>query len=461
MGKLRFLAALWAAKLSIIALKVFKKNGTDFPGKIAIKLCPDFLKYIDKPKKIIAVTGTNGKTTTSNMVCDMMELSGEKIIHNRMGSNIITGISTSLIRGANLFGKSKFDTGVFEVDERYSIKIYPYLKPDYLLVTNLSRDSLNRNAHPEFIADILTSCIPETTHLVLNGDDLLSANVASDNTRAYYALCPLDTDVKDCINIIDDIKICPECGGKIVFDYRRYHSVGKAHCEKCSYKSPDAKYYAEKVDFNAMEMTVTDGENKEKFRLMSDSIFNVYNQVSVIALFREMGMSLSEIRATMDKMKIVESRYDEETIGDIRLISQMAKDKNAYSTSRALDYVTAKPGQKEIIIMIAYLTDIRKTGQTISWIYDCDFEFLNKPDITKIVCAGTMGPDFKLRLLLAGVPEEKLVCVESEYDAPALLDYNKGEIVYLIHGGDPMEPVYRVYDIIKKTAKEKAEEAGK
>lgn len=67
MGKLRFLFALWMAKLSVPALKITRHNGTDFPGTLALKLCPDFLKYVGRPKTIIAVTGTNGKTTVSNL----------------------------------------------------------------------------------------------------------------------------------------------------------------------------------------------------------------------------------------------------------------------------------------------------------------------------------------------------------------------------------------------------------
>ena len=73
MGKLRFLFALWMAKLSIPALKLTRHNGTDFPGSLAVKLCPDFLKYVGKPKTIVAVTGTNGKTTVSNMLNDILE----------------------------------------------------------------------------------------------------------------------------------------------------------------------------------------------------------------------------------------------------------------------------------------------------------------------------------------------------------------------------------------------------
>ena len=78
MGKLRFLFALWMAKLSIPALKITRHNGTDFPGSLAVKLCPDFLKYIGKPEHIIAVTGTNGKTTVANMLNDVLTAEGKQ-----------------------------------------------------------------------------------------------------------------------------------------------------------------------------------------------------------------------------------------------------------------------------------------------------------------------------------------------------------------------------------------------
>ena len=68
MDKLRFFIALWAAKMSIFALKITRHNGTNFPGVVAFKICPNFLKHISKPKKIIGVTGTNGKTTTTTYI---------------------------------------------------------------------------------------------------------------------------------------------------------------------------------------------------------------------------------------------------------------------------------------------------------------------------------------------------------------------------------------------------------
>ena len=100
---LRYYIALWAAKLSIVALKITKHNGTNFPGVLALKICPRFLKYAPKPEKIIAVTGTNGKTTTSNMLLDMLTMDGHNVLNNKMGSNINSGIASSLIYGSTIF----------------------------------------------------------------------------------------------------------------------------------------------------------------------------------------------------------------------------------------------------------------------------------------------------------------------------------------------------------------------
>ena len=102
MGKLRFLFALWMAKLSIPALKITRHNGTDFPGSLAVKLCPDFLKYIGRPDTIVAVTGTNGKTTVANMLGDVLTAEGKNVLSNRAGSNIISGVSTALLKGCDL-----------------------------------------------------------------------------------------------------------------------------------------------------------------------------------------------------------------------------------------------------------------------------------------------------------------------------------------------------------------------
>ena len=153
---IRFYIALWGAKVGTVLLKLLKRNATFFPGKFALKVCPGFIGKIDKPKTIVAVTGTNGKTTVCNMIEDILKDNNYVFIDNKYGSNIDAGITTTLISGVSFMGKSKKDLAVLEVDERSAPKVYPYLTPTYLVCTNLFRDSLIRNAHTEFISGILT-----------------------------------------------------------------------------------------------------------------------------------------------------------------------------------------------------------------------------------------------------------------------------------------------------------------
>ena len=178
MSKLRFTVALWAAKLSVAALKITKHNGTNFPGVVALKICPDFLRHIQKPRHIIGVTGTNGKTTVCNLAIDMFRADGKIVLNNNLGSNIDSGISTALINGVNIWGKCRYDSALLEIDERSAPLIFPYVKPEILLINNLTRDSIMRNGHPQYIARILTEEIPEETKLLINGDDLIASGIA-------------------------------------------------------------------------------------------------------------------------------------------------------------------------------------------------------------------------------------------------------------------------------------------
>lgn len=170
MKPIRYTFAFVVSRLTIIALRILGRNGTHFPGAVAMRLCPDFIKHLPQPKKLIAITGTNRRTTVTNLVSDVLKNAGYTLSNNAMGSNIRGIIVTAIL--AVLFGnKSIVDVVVLEVDERISPRIYPYLKPDILIVTNLFRDSYRRNAHVEFIQMILEQAIPSHTQLIVNADD--------------------------------------------------------------------------------------------------------------------------------------------------------------------------------------------------------------------------------------------------------------------------------------------------
>lgn len=456
MGRLRFLFALWMSKCARLTLRVLKRNGTNFPGIVALKLCPDFLARVGKPRKIIAVTGSNGKTTVSNLLNDILTDKGYHVLNNQLGSNIASGIATSLLTGCGLLGKTRYEMAVLEIDERSSKKIYPYVKPDFIIITNLFRDSPMRNAHPQYIADFIEGTVPETTKLILNADDLISSGICPGNARVYFGLDRMKTDVTTCLNLINDVQICPACCGELVYDYRRYHHIGKAHCSDCGFKSPECDYFATDIDTDAMTMTVSDKGGVLAYRLLSDSIFNIYNMVTVIAALRELGLSHEEIKTGFEKTQIVETRFNARKAGDITVVMQMSKDKNALAGSRAFDYISGLPGQKELILMMNCIHDQQHWSENVTWLYDCDFEFLNKDNITRIVATGPRAMDYRLRLLFAGVPEEKIRCTMSELDAPALLEYSSGESVCLFYGTDALDLVYRVQAKIKSLAEEAA-----
>ena len=231
----RFFFALFMSKLARTMQRMLKMNASYFPGKLAIKLCPDFLGRIEKPETIISVTGTNGKTTVCNMIIDALEKNGYDVLSNRAGSNINAGVASALIAESKLSGKTKKKIAVFEIDERSSKLIYPYIKPTFAVCTNLFRDSIHRNANPEFIFNIINSSLPEESHLILNADDLISCNLGEKNKKTYFSINRLPSDREESINLINDMRICPKCHHKLKYNYVRYHHIGNAKCEFCGY----------------------------------------------------------------------------------------------------------------------------------------------------------------------------------------------------------------------------------
>ena len=459
MGKLRFIAALWAAKLCRPLLRLLGRNATNFPGEVALRICPDFLGRIGKPGRIVAVTGTNGKTTVCNIIVSVLERSGIRPLCNREGGNIASGISAALAQGASLTGKTKYDVGVLEVDERSALRIFRYIEPELLVITNLTRDSVMRNAHPAYIADILTSAIPKKTKLILNGDDLITVGVAPENPRAYFAIDSLPGDTVELRNRIDDLRVCPRCAGELKYVYRRYHHIGKAVCAVCGYTNPEPDYLGTDADPENRRITVRERDGDWSCRLLSDSTFNIYNIVTVAAALREFGLARDVIAAALEKTELPSSRFHAAEGGGVTAVMQMAKDKNAFAISRVFDYLSGLPGKKEIIMMNSCIEDHVHGSENVCWMYDCDFEFLNTEDITRIVVTGPRYRDFYMRLLMAGVPEERLRQTPKELDAPKELALAEGEDVYILYGTAGIELAEKVQAATLREAESRRSQA--
>ena len=453
---LSFYFSLWAAKLLRRVMRILGKNAAHLPGKFAIKLCPKFILYMEKPKTTVCVTGTNGKTTVSNLLVDMLEAEGFKTTNNRLGSNMREGVASALITNSTLTGKSKNDWAVLEIDERSSMHIYPYLKPQYVICTNLFRDSILRNGSPEYIRDIVSNNIQPETTLILNADDLISSGVAPSNKRVYYSIRQLPTDTKTCQNIVNDCQICPKCAAKLEYDYVRYHQIGKAHCPSCGFASPKPDYDAE-VDLSNNMMTIFEHAAKESYHLLNNSIFNIYNQLTITALLREVGFSADSIRVNLSKISLPDYRYTKFSEGGIEVIDMMAKEHNPIACSVVFDYVSKEPGVKEIL----FLLDDETPKESMCWIYDCDYEKLNSPLIKHIIIPGSRSLDQKLRLLMAGVPEEKIVNDMQDMEAPDYIELDGTDKIFVLHQHWKPETDKKVVARLKEILSKRETEAAK
>ena len=126
---------------------VLKRQGGVLPGRIAMKIDPELLSDLaGLVDRSVVITGTNGKTTTSNLIADAVAASGATVVCNRAGNNMEPGVVGALLeaRGNLKRTASSKRVGVFECDELYTVRVLPKLKPTYFVLLNLFRDQLDR-----------------------------------------------------------------------------------------------------------------------------------------------------------------------------------------------------------------------------------------------------------------------------------------------------------------------------
>ena len=143
---MKFITILLCKLLAFVGKLIGK--GSSLPGKFALKLCPDILTRLQLPENIIAITGSNGKTSTVEMVAGILQDAGKKVVYNKEGSNQIEGVTTLLLKNASFSGKVSGDVVLLESDERYARHTFKQIKPTIFVITNLYRDQMTRNAHP-------------------------------------------------------------------------------------------------------------------------------------------------------------------------------------------------------------------------------------------------------------------------------------------------------------------------
>ncbi|MBP3815988.1 MAG: DUF1727 domain-containing protein [Firmicutes bacterium] len=437
MGTLRFALALAISKLIMLFLSITPLKDSDLGGRIVLKISPDFLERVEKPAKIVAIMGTNGKDTVANLVASCVRATEIQVLSNSSQSANEAGIVAALVKGVSLFGREKYGTAVFQIEEKSIKNLFTWLEPDILLINNLVRESTEGKGHPEYPQEILTHYIPAKTKLIINGDDIMACGVAPSNSRKYFGVAGLLDDKKRNTNLIDDHPLCPKCHNPLAYEYNRYSNLGKAYCPACGYRFPGYDYTGEILNEKGKSLVVNTETRSESFPILHDTIYDIYNQVAAISVLLEMGVKMMDIKNAMGDQNILEGRFDVVKVGDITITSIMCKEENAYVMSRALETIMKDPGDKEVLIFNNDLEEAEISSENISWYYDCDFELLSNERVKRIVVYGRRSWDLKLRLLLAGVPEERISGVKEYDDAAEVLDYFDNDNIYILYGSKP------------------------
>ena len=426
-NKLFFYLGLWAGKATKLALKLANKKVPYYPGTIAGKVCPNIKHYLNKPKTIIAVTGTNGKSTTCKMLEDFLSSQGLKVINNN-GFNTSPGIIAALMDSVTIFNRQNYDVAILETDELTSKRIFKDLKIDYLIITNLFRDSIEKNGTPEFMASRIKDAIQDNTKLIINGDDALTCTLANDKT-VFFGIGDLDTDYKKPYNLMNDLVLCPKCNEPLKYSNIKYSHIGKYSC-KCGYSRPTCKYEISEINFKKNYFIL----NNDKYDLNYNNIPNTYNALGVISLLQEMGYQYETINSKFKDIKILGTRFvSEEKDGKI-LTSILAKGQNPAAVSQTFETIGKDKNKKDVVLLMDDVTAKKNnTCEVEEWLYDSDFEFLDSKSINKVIIGGVRAKDFYVRMLMTNINPKKILMTYEEKEVVDLIDYEHIKEIVLVH----------------------------
>ena len=429
---MRVLLAIWVAKLSAVGLRLLGRAGTHVPGLIARKIHPGVIGAIRHPARVVAVTGTNGKTTVSNLLAEALEGDGLRVASNRNGSNIAAGVAATLISAVTWTGKPRVDVAVIEMDERSAKLILRGLDPELLVCMNLTRDSIKRNAHPDYIAWILSSSLPERTSLVLNADDLITSALGADaNPRTYFSVDRLPTDTTRPTGAAVDVAICPVCDHTLDWDYWRFNHIGKVQCPNCGFRSPEATYRAHSVSGDRVTLSLEGDERPAT--LINANIVNVYNEIAVAAVLDKLGIARDRIVAAFDTLRPPTTRTAAEEIHGVKLVRQLTKGLVGVACSRAFEYLSTFTGRKAVVLNIDEVSERTTDVENTAWIYDADYEYLADGTFDQIVVGGVRRHDQALRLAIAGVEPARIVTVVDEIEAADVIQLDGADAVFNLH----------------------------
>lgn len=424
---LRFgLAKMIGATLTWGLRNVCHRPAANTPGKIALYADPALISDLAPRLRrgSVVVVGTNGKTTVTNLLADVVERSGQSVVCNRTGANLDSGVATALLqsRGA--------DWGVFESDELWMAKILPHLRSNYVILLNLFRDQLDRCGEIDRIQDSIVATLGKSpkTVLVYNADDPLCAMIAERAAAlpGREATPSIPFGVSESMglaqNAVADATVCQRCSSMFEYAFRQYGQLGEYRCPNCGFARPSLEFSAEEVDLGArgLSFTVSDGRAGAAgawacdVRASFSGAYMVYNLLAVVAAARLLGCSADAIASAIDAFDPKNGRLQDYDIGGRRVLLNLAKNPTGFNQN--LRIVAQDEGPKAVAF---FVNDKEGDGRDVSWIWDIDFEELVSQRDCVVFAGGERRNDLQVRLKYAGIDARLIGGIDEVFAALA------------------------------------------
>lgn len=407
---LRFSLAKAAGAVSTWGLRhVAHRPAANLPGKIALKIDPSLLDELRGKctQGSVITVGTNGKTSTNNLLADAFEASGRTIICNRTGANLAAGISSALLQ------QPAAQWGVFECDELWLAHVLPHLRSNYVLLLNLFRDQLDRCGEIDRIQTSIAGALtasPDTV-LVYNADDPLCARIADEVPNRTVAF-GLSESMGLAQNTVTDAQMCQKCDGMVRYHYRQYGQLGDYFCDQCDFARPTLDFAGRDIAIgpSGVTMEVCGPAGCESVHTPQPTPYAAYNLVASYALCREVGIPTADFQRAQDAFNPRNGRLQRYRLGGRDVLLNLAKNPTGFNQN--LKIVEADRGPKMVAF---FINDQVADGRDISWIWDIDFEELADQPDTVVFAGGSRAHDLAVRLKYAGIEAAVIEGIEDAF----------------------------------------------
>ena len=435
-------AARWGLR------SVLHRSGGALPGKLGLAIDPELVTHLAcLLDASVVITGTNGKTTTTNLIADAVAASGASCVCNRAGNNMETGITGALLE-ANSDRRRTAGTrrvGVFECDELYTVRILPRLKPTYFVLLNLFRDQLDRYGEIDHTQDVIAQALAlsPTTTLIFNADDPLCASIAA---RVPNPQLPFGIDgaVGTETSHIAESRFCGQCNGPLEYDYIQYGQLGAYHCPSCGWERPRLASFASDVRLSRTGYTFDVSMSREgahdaaRLSTKYNGLYMVYNITAAWTAASALGAlddAPSRFQNVLDTYVPTGGRMTRWHVGGREVATDLAK--NPVGFDRQIQQIKTAQGR----LMAFFLNDAEADGRDVSWIWDVDFERLSATPGIRAFVGGTRAHDLQVRLKYAGIDASLVNGIGDVIDTLAGEDV--GEVLHAVANYTAFPPIVK------------------